>query len=515
VRGDADVLVIGSGLDGLVAACTLARRGFRVTVVEAHPRRPGGALATEEGTRAGFAHDVVPLVCPLLHTPALYDLELGAVGLRLQAAPFDTCHLADDGSYAATSPDPDLSAAHFGAVQDGARWRELAGLHGRLCPRLQEVLLGAVPLLGALRALRPRELWHCALLAARGPGAAWRRWFTTAAARDIVPAFAVQAAHSGRTPSAAGDRQSAYFGYLLAAQASTSGFPFPVGGAQGLTNALVTRLERHGGQLLLGATVDRICVAQGRAQALRLRDGRELVARRGILVGIPRAQLVSDLLRDYTWPSRSVRAVREAPVARLHVDFALAAPVPWSCATARNSAVVFAGDFVAGLLAARNSIRANAVWPARAFTVTQHSLFDATRAPPHQHAISCQTIVPSNVEGGWARHVDSFADQLEERMELLAPGFRARILARRAHAPGSAERPDQETVPSDPHVRRGREHSPRDTARVGWQKTLANPSSHTTPIRGLFVASSDGAPGLGVHGMCGYHAALRAARDLG
>ncbi len=58
-----DVVVVGSGPNGLAAAITAAARGRSVLVLEAAGRL-GGGLATEELTRPGFRHDVFSAVHP-------------------------------------------------------------------------------------------------------------------------------------------------------------------------------------------------------------------------------------------------------------------------------------------------------------------------------------------------------------------------------------------------------------------------------------------------------------------
>ncbi|HBB83189.1 MAG TPA: FAD-dependent oxidoreductase, partial [Sulfitobacter sp.] len=55
---DVDHIIIGSGINALVAAALLSRKGDSVLVVEREDRI-GGCMMTEEVTLPGFHHDVM------------------------------------------------------------------------------------------------------------------------------------------------------------------------------------------------------------------------------------------------------------------------------------------------------------------------------------------------------------------------------------------------------------------------------------------------------------------------
>src|SRR3954452_197879 len=68
------VVVVGAGLNGLVAAVRLALARCDVTVVEAAPA-PGGSVRTEPGPLPGFIHDPCAGFFPLtLASPAFAGL---------------------------------------------------------------------------------------------------------------------------------------------------------------------------------------------------------------------------------------------------------------------------------------------------------------------------------------------------------------------------------------------------------------------------------------------------------
>ena len=53
-----DYIVVGSGINGLVCAAMLGRRGYKVLLLERNPQL-GGCLLTGEITAPGFVHDVM------------------------------------------------------------------------------------------------------------------------------------------------------------------------------------------------------------------------------------------------------------------------------------------------------------------------------------------------------------------------------------------------------------------------------------------------------------------------
>ncbi|MFF7578728.1 FAD-dependent oxidoreductase [Streptomyces sp. NPDC008061] len=71
-----DAVVIGSGVNGLVAAAQLAKGGWSVALIEGSDRL-GGFIATEERTLPGYLHDTYSSWHPLFVSGGAYA-ALGA-----------------------------------------------------------------------------------------------------------------------------------------------------------------------------------------------------------------------------------------------------------------------------------------------------------------------------------------------------------------------------------------------------------------------------------------------------
>lgn len=155
-----DVVVIGSGINGLVAAAELAGAGRSVALVEERDRL-GGFIASDELTAPGFVHDTFSSWHPLFQTGGAYA-DLGADLHRLGLAYRNTdgpvtASVSDRGTVLAHR-DAGQTAAAFTHATDRASYEAMLADLGRWAPHV----------FGALGSeLRTRDLARLGFSAAR------------------------------------------------------------------------------------------------------------------------------------------------------------------------------------------------------------------------------------------------------------------------------------------------------------------------------------------------------------
>ena len=152
--------------------------------------------------------------------------------------------------------------------------------------------------------------------------------------------------------------------------------------------------------------------------------------------------------------------------------------------------------------------------PERPFLlVGQMTTADPTRSPEGTESLWAYTHVPQrvlgdaggNLTGSWdTDEAERFADRMQDRIEQRAPGFSDRILARRILTPFDMERRNASLIGGS--INGG-------TAALDQQlifRPIPGMGRASTPIRGLYLASSSAHPGGAVHGACGMNAARAA-----
>jgi phytoene dehydrogenase-like protein len=457
-------VVVGSGPNGLAGALTLARAGLEVEVHEAAPAL-GGGLHTEELTLPGFRHDV----CSAIHPMGRASPFFRGAGLDVPwiDPPAFVAHPFDDGS-AVVLP-CDITAVELGA--DTRAYRRLVEPIVGAWADVEPVLVGPFPppvrKLGA--ALRLAGSVRPALAAARSLA---ESTFSTERARAV---FAGCAAHSVLPLER---RPSAGFGLALVVLGHVSGWGFPRGGAQTLTDALAAAVRDAGGKLHVKSPVDSV------PAGLVLAD---------VMPGELRR--IARLPEHY---ERALGRYRHGPGA-FKLDWALDGPIPWRAPEVAGAATVHLGGTLDEISASEWG-----AWRGRPaerpfVLLAQHTLFDPTRAPEGKHTAWAYCHVPN----GWR---GDLTDAIESQVERFAPGFRDRVLARSVITPADLERRNRNLVGGD--VNGGT----ADLAQL-FTRPVRSRNPYRTPVRGLYLCSSATPPGGGVHGMCGYSAALVALRD--
>jgi phytoene dehydrogenase-like protein len=99
------------------------------------------------------------------------------------------------------------------------------------------------------------------------------------------------------------------------------------------------------------------------------------------------------------------------------------------------------------------------------------------------------------------------AQRVESQIERFAPGFRDCILAR--HSAGAVD-----LEKSNPNLAGGDINGGAANLTQLIARPILSPTPYRTPLRGVYLCSASTPPGGGVHGMCGYHAARAALKDV-
>ncbi len=523
-----DVVVVGAGHNGLVAAGLLAKRGARVTVLE---RREvvGGAAVTEQPWGAGYKMSALSYVVSLIPPTIVNELDLVRHGYKVfpqhgYFAPYR------DGR-ALQLPEHDPARRHaqisqFSAADADAyaRWDAwLGGLAGVLGPLLSTV----PPRIGSRRPAdvvdQARLAWTLRRLGVRGVGDV-TRLFTSSIA-DLVdgwfssPQMQGVLAVSGVIGTWAGPR-SAGTAYVMAhhkigdvGEGQLGSWGFPQGGMGAVTGAMRDAAVALGATVRTAAPVARIDVRDGRVRGVTLASGEELRADVVVAATHPKITFLEQIERralptDFVdaierWKTRSGTVKVNVAVDRLPRFSSRPELDP----EVHGGTIVLAEslDDIEG--AFQDAVAGRAAGTPFA-DICIPSVFDRSLAPDGRHVVSMFTQwVPHTWAGAPSREeLEAYADRVVMRVDDVAPGFADSVLHRQVIGPYEME---HEYGLVGGNIFHG-ELSPDQLFHMRPAPGFAD---FRTPIAGLYQASSATHGGGGVTGIPGLNATRQIVRD--
>jgi phytoene dehydrogenase-like protein len=496
-----DAIIIGSGPNGLAAAIRLAQAGRSVTVLEAAPDL-GGAVRTEELTLPGFHHDTFSSVYPAaVASPVFGPMPLAEHGLQWVHPGACMAHPLADGEAAILYRDVAATARSLDCLHpgDGEHWQTFVRPYLNAFDAVRDTMLtGFPPVKGTLRLTAgagPRAMADFMRLLSGSAVGLGERLFAGDGSRAWLYGAAM---HGDTPPGKAGSGIAAFYLNLLG---HAVGWPSPRGGAQRLTDALVSYLHSLGGDTQTGASVERITTAGGRVRGVAVAGGKEYRADVVIADVMPHAliALAGDALA--AWYRAALRRYVYGP-ATLKIDWALDGPIPWTNPEVRRAGTVHVAGGKRDLLAAISE-SAHGL-PSRPFLLLgQQSVADTSRAPEGKHTAWAYTHGPASAD--WRHLSERHVDAVEAQIERFAPGFRGLILARHVLTPDELESRDANLVNGD--VGGG-----SYTLRQAVFRPIPSYSPYRTPLDGLYLGSAAAFPGGAVHGVPGDAAARAALR---
>lgn len=282
-----DIVAMGAGHNGLVAAAYLAKAGKKVLVLERKPY-PGGGVSTQQLNTPGYWHDEHSSVHIMIQgNPMIRQDELGLLskhGLNYHYSPVPHATIFPDQTALFTYKDVDKTCECFAKVspKDAETYRGFVKMSSEILKVFMPGLYSPPPPLGELVAMLDRS----------DEGRLMLEYMTRdclSLVNDLYESDKIKihllrlVSENLQHPNELGTGMGVL---LMPGIIHTYGVSQPVGGSGKLTESLVRCIESHGGEVRCNAEVAQILTSGGKATGVRMMDGEQILARDAVIGAI-------------------------------------------------------------------------------------------------------------------------------------------------------------------------------------------------------------------------------------
>jgi phytoene dehydrogenase-like protein len=514
-----DVIIIGAGHNGLVAAAYLARAGRRVLVLESR-ELVGGCAVTEE-IWPGYRVSTASYLSSLMQEKVVRERELAKFGYAVDAkdpaffSPFpDGTHLFMWQDRART-----LEEISKFSKRDAEAYPKYEAHLERLAMVAESLLLTTPPdfpprardlpdylkLLGKMRGLSRGEIVGLVKIFTQSAADFLDDWFESEQLKVTLATDGVIGANGGpRSPGTA---------YILLhhCMGGVNGhrglWGFVRGGMGAVSNAIADSARAHGATIRTNAPVAKILVATGRVSGVVLENGEEIPAhivasnldpKRTFLKLVDSRHLAPDFLdaiRKFRSEGTSLKmnlALSGLPEFRSYPG----APGP------QHRATMHICPSVEYIERAWDDAKYGRPSHSPLIEMTIPTMYDPSLAPPGRHimGIFLQYAPYTLRDSNWDELREPYSNRILDVIEEYCPNIRSIVVERQTLSPLDLERRFGLTGGNIFHGEMSLDQMFVLRPVAGWAK-------YATPVKGLYLCGSGAHPGGGVMGAPGHNAA--------